>query len=248
LARTFLAVVIPAYNEEARLGPTLEAMSAYLAQQPYSWTILVVNDGSRDGTLGLAQEFSRTEPRVQVLDSQPNRGKGYVVRRGMLAADADWVLMSDADLATPIEEVEKLLGRAREGSEVVIGSRPLKESALEVRQPPWRELGGRGFNLLIQTVGVWGIQDTQCGFKLFSAKAARDVFSRCKALGFGFDYEALMVARDLGYPIAEVGVRWRHIEGSKFDPVKEAPRMLRELFGLRFRGRRRRIALNEEGG
>jgi dolichyl-phosphate beta-glucosyltransferase len=245
LAETHLAIVVPSYNEEERLGPTLQAMAEFLRSQDYTWTIIVVNDGSRDRTLEVARQASAEEPRIRVIDSQPNRGKGHAVRVGMMASEAEWTLMSDADLATPIEELLKLQAAAK-GKDIVIGSRPLKESRLEVRQPLWREMGGRGFNLLIQSLGIWGIQDTQCGFKLFSRRCVHDVFSRCKINGFGFDIEALMVAKDLGCSIAEVGVRWRHVEGSKFDPLKEAPRMVRELVQLRLVGRRKRLTLNPE--
>lgn len=242
MARAHLAVVIPAYNEEQRLGPTLEAAVAFLSQKSYDWRLTVVSDGSQDSTLAVALQAASAAPQISVVDSQPNRGKGYVVRQGVLAAEAEWILFCDADLATPIEEIDKLLEAAGEGREVVIGSRPLRESRLEVRQPLWREMGGRAFNLFIQAVGVWGVQDTQCGFKLFSRRAAQDIFSRCSINGWGFDFEAMMIARDLGYTITEVGVRWRHVEGSKFEPMKEAPRMLRELFRLRMAGRGRRTA------
>lgn len=234
-------MVIPAYNEESRLGPTLDAICSHLAQQSYDWQIIVVSDGSKDQTQEIVRSKAALETRVSLDDSQPNRGKGYVVRRGVLKADAEWILFSDADLATPIEELDKLMARRTDG-EVIIGSRPLKESSLEVRQPKWREVGGRAFNKFIQLVGVWGIQDTQCGFKLFSQKAARDIFGRAKLDGWGFDFETMMIARDLGYKIIEVGVRWRHMEGSKFEPLKEAPKMLKQLFALRLAGKRKRTA------
>jgi dolichyl-phosphate beta-glucosyltransferase len=245
LARTFLAVVIPAYNEEERLSPTLDAICDHLAKQSYTWQIVVVSDGSKDATQSIVKAKSQAEPRVTLDDSQPNRGKGYVVRRGILQVDADWVLFSDADLATPIEELDKLMAKTKEGK-VIIGSRPLRESQLEVRQPLWREWGGRIFNKFIQAVGVWGIKDTQCGFKLFSQKAAKDIFGRAKLDGWGFDFETMMIARDLGYEIIEVGVRWRHMEGSKFEPMKEAPKMLKQLFALRLAGKKKRISPNPE--
>lgn len=238
-------MVIPAYNEESRLGPTLDAICSHLALQSYDWQVLVVSDGSKDRTQEIVRARTASDPRVSLDDSQPNRGKGYVVRRGILKVDAEWILFSDADLATPIEELDKLLARRGDG-EVIIGSRPLKESSLEVRQPLWREWGGRVFNKFIQIVGVYGIKDTQCGFKLFSQKAARDIFGRAKLDGWGFDFETMMVARDLGYPIIEVGVRWRHMEGSKFEPMKEAPKMLKQLFVLRMAGKKKRTSPNPE--
>jgi len=161
-----------------------------------------------------------------------------------LEIEAELLLFSDADLATPIEEVEKLLD-ALKTSEIAIGSRPLKESSLEVRQPLHRELLGRAFNFAVQVLAIRGIKDTQCGFKLFKNAVAKNVFARCKVDGFGFDFEALMVARDLGYKIAEVPVRWRHQEGSKVVLMRDGPRMLRDLVKLRMAGKTRRLALRE---
>lgn len=236
-----LAVIVPAFNEEARIGPTLERMIEYFRDQHYECRVVVVSDGSTDATVATAARFAAENPNVRVTDSQPNRGKGYVVRRGMLDAEEDLVLFSDADLATPIEEVEKLL-EAIKTADIAIGSRPLKESNLEVRQPLHRELLGRAFNLAVQTLAVKGIKDTQCGFKLFKQAVAKDVFSRCKLDGFGFDFEALMIARDLGYSIAEIPVRWRHQEGSKVVLSRDGPRMLRDLVKLRAAGKTKRLA------
>jgi dolichyl-phosphate beta-glucosyltransferase len=236
-----LAVVIPAYNEESRIVPTLERVREYLSAQDYSWTVLLVSDGSSDRTANLGQEFAAKDPRFQVEHYTPNRGKGYAVRTGMLKAEADLILFSDADLAAPIEEVEKLLVHMKQGADVAIGSRPLRESNLEIRQPFHREVLGRAFNLSVQLLAIRGIKDTQCGFKLFTKKAAQDVFSRCKLDGFSFDFEALMIARDLGYRIEEVPIRWRHQEGSKVVLMRDGPRMLRDLVKLRLRGKKARL-------
>ena len=236
-----LAVIVPAYNEELRIGPTLERMRDYLSAQGYDWRIVVVSDGSDDRTTAIVKEQTAAEPRIGLIESNPNRGKGHVVRRGMLETEAELLLFSDADLATPIEEVEKLLA-ALPGHDVAIGSRPLKESRLEIRQPWYREWLGRAFNLAVQTFGVRGIHDTQCGFKLFRDSVAKDVFSRCKLDGFGFDFESLMIARDLGYKVAEVPVRWRHQEGSKVVLMRDGPKMLWELVRLRLAGKGRRLA------
>lgn len=238
--------MIPAYNEQDRIGPTLDRMCEYLSAQNYTWQLIVVNDGSKDDTLSISQERAAKHPEIVVMDCQPNHGKGYVVRQGMLKGNADWLLISDADLATPIEEIEKLLPAATSDNVIVIGSRPLKESQLEVRQPLYRELGGRGFNKLVQMLGVPGIKDTQCGFKLFSDRAAKDIFGRCKTNRWGFDFEALMIGKDLGYTIAEIGVKWRHIEGSKFAPFRDGPKMLKELIALRFAGKKKRCEPNGE--
>lgn len=236
---------MPAYNEEERIGPTLERIHEYMSAQDYTWSVVVVSDGSKDQTVALAQAFAASHSGFGVIDSQPNRGKGFVVRRGMLEVDAEHFLFSDADLATPIEEVEKLF-KALGDADVAIGSRPLKESNLEIRQPFYREMLGRAFNFAVQTLAIRGIHDTQCGFKLFTRKAAKDVFVRCKLDGFGFDFEALMIARDLGYRIAEIPVRWRHQEGSKVVLMRDGPRMLRDLMKLRMAGKDKRLRI--EGG
>ncbi|RYG75526.1 glycosyltransferase family 2 protein, partial [bacterium] len=226
-----LGVVIPAYDEEARLPRTLARMVEYYSDQDYSWSVTVVSDGSTDRTEEIVREFSRAEPRVQLLALTPNRGKGAAVRTGMLSVNAELLLFCDADLATPQEETAKLLAAIEGGTPIAIGSRPLRDSRLEVRQPLYREMLGRLFNKAVQLLAVPGIDDTQCGFKMFRRDAAREVFSRCKIDGFGFDFEALMVAHDLGLPIAEVGVRWSHQEGSKVSMLRDGSRMLKELVG-----------------
>lgn len=234
-------MVVPAYNEEVRLPRTLARLDEYYRAQPYSWDVTVVSDGSTDGTEQIVEEFSKAHSGFRLLASQPNRGKGYVVRKGMLEATGDLVLFCDADLATPQEETEKLLDHVRQGAAVAIGSRPLAESKLEKRQPLYRELLGRAFNKAVQLLAIRGIDDTQCGFKLFTREAAQDVFRRCKLDGFSFDFEALMIARDLGYRIDEVPIRWSHQEGSKVVLLRDGPRMLRDLVKLRIKGRRSRI-------
>jgi dolichyl-phosphate beta-glucosyltransferase len=240
-----LSIVVPAFNEESRLERSLEAMAAYFAAQSYPWTITVVSDGSNDGTESLVTEFAKSHPEFSLLAYRPNRGKGYAVRRGMLGADGDWVLFMDADLATPLQETEKLLARMRDGAAVAIGSRPLKESRLEKHQPFIREALGRTANGLVQLLAVRGISDTQCGFKMFTREAAQDVFRRCKLDGFSFDFEALMVARDLGYRIDEVPIRWAHQEGSKVVFWRDYPRALIDLVRLRMKGKAKRLERNE---
>ena len=236
----YLAVVVPAYNEEPRLLPTLQRLREYLTAQDYTWSVLVVSDGSTDGTNEIARRFSAENPQFALHAYTPNRGKGYAVRSGMLLAKGELLLFSDADLAAPIEEVEKLFPHMS-SRPIAIGSRPLKESRLERRQPWFREMLGRGANFLIQLLGVRGIHDTQCGFKLFRADAAREIFSRCKLNGFSFDFEALMVARDLSLDIAEVPIRWSHQEGSKVVLWRDAPKALFDLVKLRLMGRKRRL-------
>jgi dolichyl-phosphate beta-glucosyltransferase len=237
----YLAVIVPAYNEEPRIVPTLERLAEYLSAQSYTWKVLVVSDGSSDGTDAIVARFCESHPRFELLAYKPNRGKGYAVRQGMLLAEAELLLFSDADLAAPIEEVEKLLPHVEQGADIAIGSRPLKESRLEKRQPLYREMLGRFANKLIQLFGVRGIHDTQCGFKLFRRDAAKEIFARCKLNGFSFDFEAFMVAQDLGFSIVEVPIRWAHQEGSKVVLWRDAPKALFDLFKLRAMGKKRRL-------
>jgi dolichyl-phosphate beta-glucosyltransferase len=208
-------VVIPAYNEGKRLPPTLEKIQRHLKGQPHE--IVVVDDGSGDDTAARAEAAG-----VIVLRNEGNRGKGYSVRRGMLHARGDRRLMTDADLSTPIEEVDRLLSLIDEGYDVVIGSRALPGSNIEVRQPWYRENMGRLFNLCVRVLAVPGLQDTQCGFKLFTAEAAETAFRAARLDGFSFDVEALFVARRRGCRIAEVPVTWRNDEASRVDTFRGA--------------------------
>jgi dolichyl-phosphate beta-glucosyltransferase len=204
--RLDLSVVIPAYNEAARLPRTIEKVERFLAGRPHE--IVVVDDGSTDGTVEAARAAARGG--LVVLTNEGNRGKGYAVRRGMLAASAPRRLMSDADLSTPIEELARLESFLDRGYDVAIGSRALAGSRIEIRQPWYRENMGRVFNLCVRALAVPGLRDTQCGFKLFSARAAQAVFAAARLDGFSFDVEALFIARRLGYRIAEVPVVWRN--------------------------------------
>ena len=241
-----LSVVVPAYNEEERLPRTLARLDEYYRAQAYPWDVVVVSDGSTDGTERIVEEFAERHGNFRLDASRPNRGKGYVVRKGILQAKGDLVLFCDADLATPQEETEKLLARIAQGADVAIGSRPLADSRLEKHQPILREVLGRGFNKAVQLLAVRGIDDTQCGFKMFTRKAAQDVFRRCTFDGFSFDFEALLVARDLGYRIDEVPIRWSHQEGSKVVMMRDGPRALRDLVRLRLKSKRSRTREPEE--
>ncbi len=234
-------MVVPAFNEEQRLAKTLPLLHSYYAGQDYSFELIVVSDGSSDRTSAIVNEFAASHSEVRLREYQPNRGKGYAVRLGMLEAAGDLVLFCDADLATPQEETVKLLARIDAGADIAIGSRPLRNSTLEVHQPFLRELLGRAGNKLIQLLAVKGIEDTQCGFKLFTSGSARAVFRRCKLNGFSFDFEALMIARDLGYRIDEVPIRWAHQDGSKVVPWLDFPRALRDLVKLRLSGKAARL-------
>jgi dolichyl-phosphate beta-glucosyltransferase len=204
----YLSVVIPAYNESGRLPQSLRRIHAFLSAWRRSYEVVVVDDGSADGTARGARESG--VPGLTVLQNERNRGKGYSVRRGMLAARGDHRLMTDADLSTPIEELDRLLAAQDEGFDVVIGSRALPGAHIEVHQPWYRENMGRVFNLLVRALAVPGLHDTQCGFKLFTARAADEVFAAGRLDGFSFDVEALFLARRRGYRIAELPVTWRN--------------------------------------
>ncbi|MBV9850188.1 MAG: glycosyltransferase family 2 protein [Armatimonadetes bacterium] len=236
-----VSIIIPAYNEESRLPTTLVCTAEYFAGRGEAFDLVVVDDGSRDATAQVVADFARTHPQVpvQCLSYGGNRGKGYAVRYGVLRARGDLRLFCDADLATPPEEYEVVLAAMRDlNADIGIGSRPLRESHLLVHQPWYREMLGRGFNKIVQMLAVPGINDTQCGFKIFTASAAQEVFSRCRVDGFAFDAEALYVARKLGYAIAEVPIRWSHKAGSKVDMMRDGLKMLRELAAIRHLHRR----------
>lgn len=253
-----LSVVIPAYNEAERLIPTLIVTADYLDARRSPYEILIVDDGSRDSTAEIARQWSAQRKSdfgsFQVLSYGANRGKGYAVRYGILRAQGNHILFMDADLATPIEEITKLesaMGMfAVEGEKhVAIGSRDVKSSQLLIRQPLYREASGRLFNKIVQLLATPGIHDTQCGFKLLTQGAARDIFSRCTLDGFSFDVEALYIARRLGYGIAEVPVRWAHQEGAaafatKGAYLRQGLRMVRDLIQIRktHRGLHRAVA------
>lgn len=214
--------MIPAYNEEKRLPATLDAILAYLSGSAFSpLEILVVDDGSRDRTAEVVERYRSSHPVVQLLRNPGNRGKGYAVRQGMLKAVNEWVLFSDADLSAPIGELDKLLSIAGErGADIAIGSRALDRSLVTVHQPMLREWSGRCFNWLMRLLTGLPFRDTQCGFKLYRAKAAREVFSRQVLDGFSFDVEDLVIARIRGIPAVEVAVRWSNAEGTKVSALQ----------------------------
>jgi dolichyl-phosphate beta-glucosyltransferase len=209
-----LSVVIPAYNEERRLPPTLDRLRAYLGAGPLTHEIVVVDDGSRDSTSDVARAHGAT-----VVRNDTNRGKGYAARRGMLLARGRRRLMTDADLSTPIEDLPRLLARLDDGYDVAIASRALPGSNVEVRQSAYREVMGRVFNLCVRVLAVPGLHDTQCGFKLFTAEAAEASFEPLRLDGFSFDVETLFIARRRGFRIAEVPVTWRNDEASRVGPM-----------------------------
>jgi dolichyl-phosphate beta-glucosyltransferase len=233
-----LSIVIPAYNEEKRLPATLDRILAYVEQSPIPvGEILVVDDGSRDGTAALVEKRGGI---VQLVSNPGNRGKGYAVRNGMLAAKGDWILSTDADLSAPIEELKKLIDAARRDKAVVaIGSRALDRKLVKVHQPMMRELSGRAFNVVMRVVTGLPFRDTQCGFKLFHKGAAKDIFTRQIEDGFSFDVEDLLIARQLGLRSIEVPVEWSNVEGTKVS-LTQGMKSFADLVRIRTRGMRGR--------
>jgi dolichyl-phosphate beta-glucosyltransferase len=232
-----LSIVIPAYNEERRLPSTLDTVLAWLNASAFADAeVLVVDDGSGDGTAALVEARSAADPRVRLLRNPGNRGKGYAVRHGMSEARGVWILFSDADLSAPIEELPKLLGAAQEkNAAVAIGSRALDRSLIGVHQSRWRELSGIIFNLLMRVLTGLPFADTQCGFKLYRREAARQVFERQRLDGFGFDVEDLFIVRRLGLVAIEVPVKWNNVEGTKVG-LTQGLRSFLDLLVIRWNG------------
>lgn len=241
-----LTVVIPAYNEAGRLPASLEKIIAWHARQTRPVDLLVVDDGSTDGTARIVQEVVGDRLPLTVLVNDPNRGKGFSVRRGMLAAEGDYVLFTDADLSTPIEEADRLVAAIEEGADIAIGSRGMANSQVEVHQPWWREQAGKMFGRLTRLIALPGIHDSQCGFKVFRREAARSVFPLQGLEGWAFDVEVLVIARKLGYSIAQVPVRWVNDPNTKVRMLTDGPKMVLDMVRARLRHRRLRPAAAEE--
>lgn len=231
-----LSVVIPAYNEALRLGPTLERVVGYLRQKGESYEVLVVDDGSTDATAEVAGQFATDG--VRVLRQEVNRGKGAVIKAGVLASQGREVLLLDADLSTPIEDIERLRPHLPKAP-LVLGSRAVEGSDITTHQPFYREMMGRTFNLIIRMLGVRGLNDTQCGFKLLEGDVARRLFAELQIERFAYDVELVWLARQHGYHVVEVGVRWADSSSSKVNPVSDSLRMFWDVLALRLRGRRR---------
>jgi dolichyl-phosphate beta-glucosyltransferase len=229
-----LSVVIPAYNEEARIEPTLRTIHEFLMSRNYDGEILVVDDGSKDGTVELVKGLRESIPLLRILSYGCNRGPGHAVRTGILGAAREAILYTDADLSTPIEDVDRLWPWLDEGYDIVIASRHLQHSQLEVRQPFHRRLLGRVFKMLISMLCVRGFLDTQCGFKLFRSKSAHRIFTRVRSRRFTFNVEMLMLARQMGLKVKEVAVRWSDKPGTRISVFRESIRTLAEV--LRIRG------------
>ncbi len=237
-----LSVVVPAYNESERISKTLQKIGDYLDGRPGRFEVIVADDGSRDGTAEAAAAARPDDPRLRVLALGRNQGKGAAVRAGVLAARGRRVLFSDADLSTPIEDLEALERALDEGATVAIGSRALRDSRVMVHQPWHRETMGKAFNLLVQALALPGIHDSQCGFKLFRHAEAQRLFAAQRLPGFSFDVEILFLAGKFGFRVAEVPVSWYDSPSSRVDPVLDSARMLRDLFRIRWDWLRGRYA------
>lgn len=246
-----LSVIVPAYNEEDRLPKTLLSIIDYLDNRGAEYEVLVVNDGSTDKTDKVVHQFERRFPQVRLLQYGENRGKGFAVRFGVMHAGGELILYTDADGASPIEELERLESAVNQGAQVAIGSRALYSHDTTVNTLWLRKFVGRIFNGIVNFVMLPGIADTQCGFKLFRRPVARYVFSRSKSEGFSFDVEILFLARKLGARIAEVPINWTNVPGSKVNLVRDSARMFRDIIVFRLRdifgGYGRNVAIEELG-
>lgn len=228
------SIVVPAYNESARLGSSLEKILAYLEKRGWQTEILVVNDGSRDNTAEVGRSFERQHAAVRLIENPGNRGKGYSVRNGMLHASGEKLLFTDADLSSPIEESEKLFAALDAGAEVAMGSRWLQRELQTERQPLHRQALGRLFNFVLRMILGLKYKDTQCGFKAFTRKAADTIFPRQQIERWGFDPEILYLARKFHLKTVEVPVGWAHDDRSKINPVIDGLKMATELLRVRW--------------
>jgi dolichyl-phosphate beta-glucosyltransferase len=227
----FLSLVVPAYNEEGRLPVTLPRICEFVGSREYAAEVIVVDDGSGDGTARVVEEIAAGVPFVRLIRNE-HRGKGYSVKTGALAARGEYIFLCDADLSMPIEEVDHFLPPALEDYDVAIGSREV-EGARRYDEPGLRHLMGRVYNALVRLLAVRGFQDTQAGFKCFHREAAQEMFPYQTMDGFGFDVEILFIAQKRGYRIVEVPINWYYMSNSRVSPVKDSVRMLREILQVR---------------
>jgi len=224
-----ISIVIPAYNEEKRLGATLEKVHNYFKKKGIPFEIIVVDDGSKDGTINLVKNFAIDHPEVKLRCHLKNKGKGAAVKTGVLAAEGDIILFTDADLSTPIEEFEKLKQAIENGYDIAIGSRGVKNSKIVIPQPFYRRIVGRFFPFLVRLLVIKDFKDTQCGFKLFKKNSAKTIFSKLSTSGFAFDVEVLAMAKKENFKIEEIGVVWYNYYDSKVSVLKAPLKMFLEL-------------------
>ena len=228
--KPFLSIIIPAHNEANRLPNSLEQVFTFLAKQSFTAEVIVVENGSSDETLNIAQSFSEQHPNLRVLQSE--RGKGAAVKRGMLEATGEFRFMCDADLSMPVDEIAKFIPPALNNFDIAIASREAK-GAVRYNEPRYRHLGGRAINFLIQLFILPGLNDTQCGFKCFSAKVVDDICNLQTLNGWSFDIELLYIARRRKYRIQEIPIHWVHHPETKVSAVRDALRMIRDIFRIR---------------
>ena len=233
----YLSIIIPAYNEERRLPKTLSEIDGYLKQQEYEYEIIVINGGSEDKTAEVARNLQPEIANLKIINNEKNNGKGYVVRQGLLEAKGEIRLFTDADNSTSIDQVEKMLPYFKNGYDsydIVIGSRDIKGAVLDPPQPFYRRILGNIFNIMTQLiVGLWGIKDTQCGFKALSKKAAEDIMPKCVIDRWAFDPEILKIGRKMGYKIKEIPVVWRNDLESKVK-LRSTIKMALDLLRIRW--------------
>jgi len=228
------SIIIPAYNESARIGATLERVLAHIAARGWDAEVIVVNDGSRDNTVETVRRFLEANPKLRLVENPGNRGKGYSVRNGMLLARGEVLLFTDADLSSPIEEADKLFDAIQGGADLAIGSRWMRSELQTQRQPLYRQFFGRIFNLLLRLTLGLKFKDTQCGFKAFTRESARAIFPLQRIERWGFDPELLYLATRFGFRVAEVPVAWAHSEGTRISPLRDGLRMFGEMVKIRW--------------
>jgi dolichyl-phosphate beta-glucosyltransferase len=228
------SIIIPAYNESARLGATLDRVISYIAGEHWDAEVIVVNDGSRDSTPDLVREYEKKDSCLRLIENPGNRGKGYSVRNGMLNASGELLLFTDADLSSPIEEAPKLFAAIQAGADVAIGSRWLRPELQTQRQSLLRQFYGRAFNIGLRIVLGLNLKDTQCGFKAFTREAAQKIFPQQQIERWGFDPELLFLARKFKMKTAEVPVAWAHVEGTRISPLRDGLRMFGEVLKIRW--------------
>ncbi|HLB49069.1 MAG TPA: dolichyl-phosphate beta-glucosyltransferase [Anaerolineales bacterium] len=230
-----LSVIVPAYNEAKRIAPSLEKIVAYLRAQPHSWELIVVDDGSRDETVEVVNKFTGGIPEAKLIGYQPNRGKGFAVRTGVLASKGVWVVFLDADLSTPPDEIEKALLYLRDGYDMVIGSRALPDSQIERKPPLYRRFATAIFDLVKHIlVGLWQFSDTQCGFKAYRRNAVRPLYEHAVIDRFMFDVEILYLAERKRLKVHEMPVRWADASGSKVRFLEGVYNMVKDLLRIRW--------------
>jgi dolichyl-phosphate beta-glucosyltransferase len=244
---TTYSIIIPAYNESARITTSLDKLLAHIAQERWTAEVLVVNDGSRDNTAEIVRRYARQNPAVRLVENPGNRGKGYSVRNGMLSATGDVLLFTDADLSAPIREASKLFAAIASGADMAIASRWLQRELQTEKQPLYRRIFGRMFNLLLRLILGLNYKDTQCGFKAFTRNAAMEIFPRQRIERWGFDPELLFLAEKFNLRVQEVPVEWAHDVRSKINPLVDGFKMFIEMLRIRWTDMRGRYEALPKG-